>query len=78
MINNPVTFSIDYLADASKDIPNMVVQLSFLVMSGIIVMVFAFAKDLNQARKGVMTTVLIEYMCFSSLVLVLFIEQQVM
>ena len=61
MINNPVTFSIDYLADASKDIPNMVVQLSFLVMSGIIVMVFAFAKDLNQARKGVMTTVLIEY-----------------
>ena len=28
MINNPVTFSIDYLADASKDIPNMVVQLS--------------------------------------------------
>lgn len=52
MINNPVTFSIDYLADASKDIPNMVVQLSFLVMSGIIVMVFAFAKDLNQARKG--------------------------
>ena len=34
----------------------MVVQLSFLVMSGIIVMVFAFAKDLNQARKGVMTT----------------------
>lgn len=62
MIKNPVTFSIDYLADASKDIPNMVVQLSFLVMSGIIVMVFAFAKDLNQARKGVMTTVLIEYM----------------
>ena len=62
MINNPVAFSIDYLADASKDIPNMVVQLSFLVMSGIIVMVFAFAKDLNQARKGVMTTVLIEYM----------------
>ena len=62
MINNPVTFSIDYLADASKDIPNMVVQLSFLVMSGIIVMVFAFAKDLNQARKGVMTTVVIEYM----------------
>ena len=56
MINNPVTFSIDYLADVSKDIPNMVVQLSFLVMSGIIVMVFAFAKDLNQARKGVMTT----------------------
>ena len=54
MINNPVAFSIDYLADASKDIPNMVVQLSFLVMSGIIVMVFAFAKDLNQARKGVM------------------------
>ena len=52
MINNPVTFSIDYLADASMDIPNMVVQLSFLVMSGIIVMVFAFAKDLNQARKG--------------------------
>lgn len=52
MINNPVTFSIDYLADASKDIPNMVVQLSFLVMSGIIVTVFAFAKDLNQARKG--------------------------
>lgn len=36
MINNPVAFSIDYLADASKDIPNMVVQLSFLVMSGII------------------------------------------
>ena len=62
MINNPVAFSIDYLADASKDIPNMVVQLSFLVMSGIIVMVFAFANDLNQARKGVMTTVLIEYM----------------
>ena len=30
MINNPVAFSIDYLADASKDIPNMVVQLSFL------------------------------------------------
>lgn len=54
MINNPVAFSIDFLADASKDIPNMVVQLSFLVMSGIIVMVFAFAKDLNQARKGVM------------------------
>ena len=50
MINNPVAFSIDYLADASKDIPNMVVQLSFLVMSGIIVMVFAFAKDLNQAN----------------------------
>lgn len=62
MINDPVAFSIDYLADASKDIPNMVVQLSFLVMSGIIVMAFAFAKDLNQARKGVMTTVLIEYM----------------
>ena len=32
MINNPVAFSIDYLADASKDIPNMVVQLSFLVI----------------------------------------------
>lgn len=61
-MSDPVAFSIDYLADASKDIPNMVVQLSFLVMSGIIVMVFAFAKDLNQARKGVMTTVLIEYM----------------
>lgn len=61
MINDPVTFSIDYLADASKDIPNMVVQLSFLLMSGINVMVFAFAKDLNQARKGVMTTVLRVY-----------------
>lgn len=57
MINNPVAFSIDYLADASKDIPNMVVQLSFLVMSGIIVMVFAFAMDLNQARKGVKSEV---------------------
>lgn len=39
----------------------MVVQLSFLLMSGINVMVFAFAKDLNQARKGVMTTVLRVY-----------------
>lgn len=61
-MSDPVAFSIDYLADSSKDIPNMVVQLSFLLMSGIIVMVFAFAKDLNGARKGVMTTVLIEYM----------------
>lgn len=61
MINNPVAFSIDYLSDASVDVPNMVVQLSLLVMSGIIVMVFAFVKDLNQARKSVMTTVLIEH-----------------
>ena len=41
----------------------MVVQLSFLVMSGIIVMVFAFAKDFNTARKGVISTLLVEY-CF--------------
>lgn len=61
-MSDPVTFSIDYLADASKDIPNMVVQLSFLVMSGVIVIVFAFAKNLDGARKGVMTTLLIEYM----------------
>ena len=40
----------------------MIVQLSFLVMSGIIVLVFAFAKNLKGARIGVMTTLLIEYM----------------
>ena len=35
-MSNPVEYSIEHLADVSKDIPNMVVQLSFLVMSGII------------------------------------------
>lgn len=39
----------------------MVVELSFLVMSGIIVMVFAFAKDLNTAKKGVLLSLLVEY-----------------
>lgn len=34
-MSNPVEYSIEHLADVSKDIPNMVVQLSFLVMSGI-------------------------------------------
>ena len=38
-MSNPVEYSIEHLADVSKDIPNMVVQLSFLVMSGIIVLV---------------------------------------
>ena len=33
-MSNPVEYSIEHLADVSKDIPNMVVQLSFLVMSG--------------------------------------------
>ena len=61
-MSNPVEYSIEHLADVSKDIPNMVVQLSFLVMSGIIVLVFAFAKNLKGARIGVMTTLLIEYM----------------
>lgn len=61
-MRNPVEYSIEHLADVSKDIPNMVVQLSFLVMSGIIVLVFAFAKNLKGARIGVMTTLLIEYM----------------
>lgn len=62
ILGNPVTYSLEHLADVSKDIPNMVVQLSFLVMSGIIVLVFAFAKNLKGARIGVMTTLLIEYM----------------
>ena len=35
-MSNPVEYSIEHLADVSKDMPNMVVQLSFLVMSGII------------------------------------------
>lgn len=61
-MGNPVTYSLEHLADVSKDIPNMVVQLSFLVMSGIIVLVFTFAKNLKEARIGVMTTLLIEYM----------------
>lgn len=61
MITDPVAYSIDSLAEVSKDIPNAVVELSFLVMSGIIVMVFAFAKDLNTARKGVISTLLVEY-----------------
>ena len=61
-MSNPVEYSVEHLADVSKDIPNMIVQLSFLVMSGIIVLVFAFAKNLKGARIGVMTTLLIEYM----------------
>ena len=61
-MSNPVEYSIEHLADVSKDIPNMVVQLSFLVMSGIIVLVFAFAENLKGARIGVMTTLLIDYM----------------
>ena len=61
-MSNPVEYSIEHLADVSKDIPHMIVQLSFLVMSGIIVLVFAFAKNLKGARIGVMTTLLIEYM----------------
>ena len=62
ILGNPVTYSIEHLADVSKDIPNMVVQLSFLLMSGIIVLVFAFVKNLKGVRIGVMTTLLIEYM----------------
>jgi len=61
VITDPVAYSIDSLAEVSKDIPNMVVELSFLAMSGIIVMVFVFAKDLNIARKGVISTLLVEY-----------------
>ena len=61
MLPDPITYSINSLADVSKDIPNMVVELSFLVMSALIVMVFAFAKNLNTARKGVFTALLVEY-----------------
>lgn len=63
MLPDPITYSINTLADVSKDISNMVVELSFLVMSALIVMVFAFAKNLNTARKGVFTALLAEY-CF--------------
>ncbi len=62
MMSNPVSYSINYLADISRDIPNMVIQLSFLAMSVAIVMVFAFAKNLTSARKGVLSMVLVEYM----------------
>jgi glycopeptide antibiotics resistance protein len=62
MIIDPVAYSIDSLAEVSRNIPNMVVELSFLVMSGIIIVVFALAKDLNTARKGVISTSLVEYL----------------
>lgn len=61
MFCDPVTYSINSLHDVSREIPNMVVELSFLVMSALIVMVFAFAKNLNTARKGVISTLLVEY-----------------
>ena len=61
MIVDSIVYSIYSFADVSKDILNEVVKLSFLVMSGIIVMVFAFAKDLNIAKKGVISTLLMEY-----------------
>lgn len=63
MLSDPITYSINSLADVSKDIPNMVVELSFLVISALIVMAFAFAKNLNTARKGVFSALLVEY-CF--------------
>lgn len=62
MVDHSITYSLNYLADVSREIPNMVVELSFLVMSGVIVLVFAFAKNLIQAKKGVMSTLLVEYM----------------
>lgn len=52
MLPNPVIYSINSLADVSKDIPDSVAELSFLVMSSILVIVFAFAKNLEYSQEG--------------------------
>ena len=52
MLPNLVIYSINSLADVSKDIHDSVAELSFLVISSILVIVFAFAKNLEYSQEG--------------------------
>lgn len=53
-----------YLEDLSEKIPEGLIEVSFLVMCCIIIFIFALTRSFQKARKGVMITLLSEYIFF--------------